>query len=445
MKTKLTKLLSLCLAITCVVGLSSCNISALTGESSSSEQTSSSYFESASSESQSESQEESNSESTSESASESDSESSSDSSSEEETPAIKTTVTQEEWTTALSKEAFSNYTYTVRIQENSTANGNSATTINGKFTGDKLYQDITMDGYAAESYMSLEDEKTYQYLKEKNQSKFIKTDISAYIPYAPDALYEPSGYVYVCFPEDIYSALIYNETTKSYTATEILYHEANISDLTLKFEDGKLIYVHYSFTETDEENNTTVSVLEVTFSNYETTKITLPLHVVPADVVGDGIITENEFDKALSLDSFENVKLSYGPIAEGISLTLWFDGSTNVKVYGFGSNQYWTTSGQYVWGSLDGENESWIKTTSDNAYLTAKNLLESFLDLDIFYYQLAFDGYTATATLPTYGGPESSLTYVFRFNEKEQLVYYSDGNYEFFFSEYGEVNNVLPF
>ncbi len=360
-------------------------------------------------------------------------ESSIEDSSSDETPMLPEKMSESEWQAAFSAESFTNCTI-----HSTTATQDVVTeTFTLKRDGAKLYQRFEGE-LQYEMYYSLENETVYAYMDYAGGGKFTKVDISTLYPDYTPTLEELAitGQLVSAFVS-FYNDFIYDAEIDEYTM------ESEGEAVVLKFENNKLVYY---------QNTSLDGVNTVTISNYGTTAITLPTVESTADAVGDGIITANEFAAALSPNAFKNVTLSSTMSFENTYyMSVSFDESENIKVEGLigttSTMQWWTTTGAYVY---DETTQQWVEFWEDAApWKTADNLRQTLQNFSDLYSLFVFDGYTATYTSTN---PETQAVTVimFTFNEQEQLTGYygniGDSSTVYWtFSNYGTVQNVLPF
>ncbi len=416
-KKRLFPLLTFCLSLTCAFAFIAC------------EQSDTSSIDSNSEESSFTSVEESSIEDSSSD------ENSSDDSSSDETPTLPEKMSESEWQAALSKETLTNCTMS---GETATGDGEIIDTLICKVDGNKMHTTLTEGGVSMETYYESVDDILYMYTDVYGTGNFTKTNLNEIFPDSAPTFEEISPAMFTILAP-LYSEFTFDADTESYSLDD-----EELGNLLLKFDNGKLSY----FRATDQEEvgePPVLTTLTTTYvlNAYGTTTVTLPTVETPTDVVGDGVITATEFAAALDSSAFENVKISYTiPASDDsaeITTTVWFDGTTNVKVFGdfgdFTLTEWWTAAGAFVY---DATASQWVASEYPVGYDVADNLRTSFSAFSSLYSTLLFDGYTATLAID-----ETNLT--FRFNEQEQLVYYNDGSMEWTFSAYGEVTNVLPF
>ena len=176
-----------------------------------------------------------------------------------ETPVVKT-VTAEQWVQIFAAmPSVSNVTVTKVYKY-----GEDTETYVTKLTGDRVYTKSSMDGDEEEEYYVEENGSTYCYTQsavgEWNKA-LSESDI-------PNNLAELDGLQNIFNTlQSLYASLQFDQTTGVYSATNLSLENVKLAFLSVGFTNGKLV----SFSWRDEESGESF-----TFSNYGTTKITLP-------------------------------------------------------------------------------------------------------------------------------------------------------------------------
>lgn len=394
-------------------------------------------------------------ESSSSSPSASSSSSSSSSSSEETEEAVSTTVSIAEWSSALSPTAFSNFTATGTTTETTTESTTTSSFV-ASFAADKLKTTYTEDGFSYTVYTAIESSSVYMYMDFLGNGTYTKSDMGIDASLFPSAAYlSPAAEIFHF--ASLYSSFSYEKTTGAYTALRIDVDPTTyFENVVLKFENGVLVSYSASCT-TTEIDGTVTEASSITFSGYGTTSVTLPVIESEPSVKGDGIITASEWASAFSAGALANVKMSYtltfdGGVAD--TMHIYFDDSNVVKInakfsgydddnipYTILTDQYWIENYEYVYvsGIIGDEVIGWTPVPANNQYEAAQNCRKSLYTFTNFYQAFTFDGYEGTFD----SGDGTMITV--RFNEQEQLIYFSDGDtMTISLSNYGTIDNELP-
>ena len=310
--------------------------------------------------------------------------------------------------------------------------------------------------------MAIEGNKVYMYMDMLGSGNYTKQDMGVDASLFPSATYISPAADLFSFA-NLYSSFTYNEETLTYTAASIVIDPTlTYENVSLKFADGTLVSYSATCKQIEIDETVTTTATKLTFSNYGTTSVTLPVIESAPSVKGDGIITASEWVAAFSTSAFENVVMTNtllfteeGGATTTDTMTIYFDNSDIVKIhakfsgvlegepYTITTDQYWTNYNRvYVSGIFGGEVIGWItlKDNESSSYEAAQNCRDSLTMFgnELFYSLFVFDGYEATAVL----GDGTIMTV--RFNEQEQLVYYGSDDTTISLSGYDTVNNQLP-
>ena len=378
--------------------------------------------------------------------------SSSSSSSNPAEEAVSTTVNETEWNTALSANAFVNYTASGMVNEQSTEFGTDEYTVLLKVAGNVAFTENT-GNFSQALYYTVENETLYYYTNESGTYKK-----SAILDPSLNTIFDcASVSSYQSYYAERYSSFTYDETEKTYTATDLVVDEyTNIDKIVLGFTNGKLTYIQESETYSYGGTSVMSSVTELTISAYGTTTVALPQAAQNADCKGDGVITENEWRTALSESSFTNVKM----IINGDSnYTCWLDENiikivmaltstdpdTGVPIT-INTTQYYVRNNDTITSYISTDESDYVVSPSNlNAWNVFYSNFFEFGALKDMYAMFSFNGYTATWTV------EGISSFEVRFDEQERLTFYAQtlsGDTTSYvsktYSSYGQVSLTLP-
>lgn len=382
--------------------------------------------------------------------------SSSNSSSSPAEEAVSTTVNETEWNTALSPTAFVNFTAKGTDTERTEEYGNITTSFVSQFATNKLKITYTQGISDSVVYTAIENGNIYTYMDMLGNGNYMKIPTGESISSLPSVVYLSCAEE-LCPLANLYASFSYNAENRTYTASNIeisptFFYE----NVKLKFEEGVLVS-YSATTKQTEDGETKTFATEFTLSKYGTTSVTLPVIESEPSVKGDGIIAASEWASAFSASALENVKMSYTMTFSDSTDTMhiYFDDSSIVKInakfsgyddenipYTIITDQYWIENSNqvYVSGIIGGEVIGWTTVSNDrNNHKTAQDCRESLYTFASFYQMFTFNGYEGTFDL---GDGER---FTVRFNEQEQLIYYSDGDMiSISLSQYGQIHNQLP-
>lgn len=187
---------------------------------------------------------------------------------------ISQRLTEEEWKAAFDDANFVNFTENGKVFVDLNGQLYGMPLITTRVDSDKEYTTSSLLGENNGYYTSIENGKRYNYTLDEVTKKW-KRELF-------EPLYEGDNdiFIYWIF-KDGFANFTYSEEEKAYVAATYptdgytILTEAPLINLKLKFVDGKLSYMEYSF---DGENDLvgTTGAIGVLFYDYGTTSVTLP-------------------------------------------------------------------------------------------------------------------------------------------------------------------------
>lgn len=366
-------------------------------------------------------------------------------------------VTEEEWNAAFSPNAFTNFT--ASVTESSTENGESYTMSHTiKVDGFKAYMNvIASDTFTPyQFYLSQEGAVLYMYMDMMGTGSFNKS------PMPDNSLFDMLDFESNTFL-NLYSSFVYNAKNKTYTADRIQPDAADetyvLTDISIKFTNGNLVACNFTSIST-EEGITSTTVENIVFSNFGTTVVDLPAVEEIPDVAGDGLISKNEWEKALSPEAFKNVTLKTVD-ENGDTILIKYDNKNPNVIYtettfngvdedgipySSHTKQYHQKTENGIFSYIYMDNQ-WYKIESELAAWNTFNAFRVYgfdgsADPNAYYdyHIFTFNGLTAIVQ-----NEDFSLTITF--NQKEQIISAIatiPSHYTYTFSNYGTTTVTLP-